>query len=78
LAGSCTGGGKSIDDPEQVDAACLWRTFAAELGSYGIQLVVESAGSPDTLDVQETLKLHAGATGKSFEEVLAEIGDKED
>jgi 3-oxoacyl-[acyl-carrier protein] reductase len=61
------------------DTACaaiegLWRTFAAELGSYGIQLVVGSAGSPDTPDVQETLKLHAGATGKSFEEVLADSG----
>jgi len=61
------------------DIACaaiegLWRTFAAELGSYGIQLVVGSAGSPDTPDVQETLKLHAGATGKSFEEVLADSG----
>jgi NAD(P)-dependent dehydrogenase (short-subunit alcohol dehydrogenase family) len=58
------------------DTACaaiegLWRTFAAELGSYGIQLVVGSAGSPD---VQETLKLHAGATGKSFEEILADSG----
>src|ERR687897_3862226 len=58
------------------DTACaaiegLWRTFAAELGSYGIQLVVGSAGSPD---VQETLKLHAGATGKSFEEVFADSG----
>jgi 3-oxoacyl-[acyl-carrier protein] reductase len=58
------------------DTACvaiegLWRTFAAELGSYGIRLVViGSAGSPDTPDVQETLKLHAKAAGKSFEEVL--------
>jgi len=62
------------------DTACaaiegLWRTFAAELGSYGIRLVVVgSAGSPDTPDVQETLRLHAGATGKSFEEVLADSG----
>ena len=62
------------------DTACaaiegLWRTFAAELGSYGIRLVViGSAGSPDTPDVQETLKLHAGATGKSLEEVLADSG----
>jgi len=62
------------------DTACaaiegLWRTFAAELGSYGIRLVVVgSAGSPDTPDVQETLKLHARATGKSFEEVLADSG----
>jgi len=62
------------------DVACaaiegLWRTFAAELGSYGIRLVViGSAGSPDTPDVQATLKLHAQATGISFEEVLAESG----
>jgi len=62
------------------DTACaaiegLWRTFAAELGSCGIRLVViGSAGSPDTPDVQETLKLHAKAAGKSFEEVLADSG----
>jgi len=62
------------------DVACtaiegLWRTFAAELGSYGIRLVIiGSAGSPDTPDVQETLKLHAKATGKSLEEVLAASG----
>lgn len=62
------------------DVACaaiegLWRTFAAELGPYGIRLVVVgSAGSPDTPDVQATLNLHARATGKSFEEVLAESG----
>jgi 3-oxoacyl-[acyl-carrier protein] reductase len=62
------------------DTACaaiegLWRTFAAELGSYGIRLVViGSAGSPDTPDVQETLELHARATGKSLEEVLADSG----
>src|SRR5829696_1171036 len=54
------------------DTACaaiegLWRTFAAELGSYGIQLVGRgAAGSPDTPDVQETLELHARATGKSL------------
>jgi Dehydrogenases with different specificities (related to short-chain alcohol dehydrogenases) len=63
------------------DVACaaiegLWRTFAAELGQYGIRLVViGSAGSPDTPDVQETLKLHARATGKSLEEILAESGN---
>ena len=62
------------------DTACaalegLWRTFAAELGSYGIRLVVVgSAGSPDTPDVQATLKLHAKAADKSFEEVLADSG----
>jgi 3-oxoacyl-[acyl-carrier protein] reductase len=60
------------------DVACaaiesLWRSFAAELGSYGIRLVViGSAGSPDTPDVQATLKLHARATGRSFEEVWAD------
>ena len=64
------------------DVACaaiegLWRSFAAELGSYGIRLVViGSAGSPDTPDVQETLKLHARATGRSFEEVLADSGSE--
>jgi 3-oxoacyl-[acyl-carrier protein] reductase len=64
------------------DTACaaiegLWRTFAAELGSYGIRLVVVgSAGSPDTPDVQETLKLHVRATGKSLEEVLADSGSE--
>ena len=62
------------------DVACaaiegLWRTFAAELGPYGIRLVVVgSAGSPDTPDVQEAFKLHAQATGKSLEEVLADSG----
>lgn len=62
------------------DVACaaiegLWRTFAAELGPSGIRLVViGSAGSPDTPDVQETLKLHARATGKSLQEVLADSG----
>lgn len=62
------------------DTACaaieaLWRTFAAELGPHGVRLVVVgSAGSPDTPDVQETLELHARATGKSFEEVLADSG----
>jgi NAD(P)-dependent dehydrogenase (short-subunit alcohol dehydrogenase family) len=62
------------------DAACaaiegLWRTFAAELGPYGIRLVVVgSAGSPDTPDHREMLELHARATGKSLEEVLADFG----
>ena len=64
------------------DTACsaiegLWRTFAAELGPYGIRLVVVgSAGSPDTPDVQQTLELHARATGKSLEEVLADSGSE--
>jgi NAD(P)-dependent dehydrogenase (short-subunit alcohol dehydrogenase family) len=62
------------------DTACaategLWRTFAAELGPRGIRLVVVgSAGSPDTPDVRETLELHAEATGRSLEEVLADSG----
>jgi 3-oxoacyl-[acyl-carrier protein] reductase len=62
------------------DTACasieaLWRTFAAELGPYGVRLVVVgSAGSPDTPDVQQTIELHARATGKSLEEVLADSG----
>lgn len=62
------------------DTACaaiegLWRTFAAELGPYGIRLVVVgSAGSPDTPDHREMLELHARAAGKSLEEVLADFG----
>ena len=62
------------------DTACaaiegLWRTFAAELGPYGIRLVVVgSAGSPDTPDVQETLERHAEAAGVSLEEYLADSG----
>lgn len=62
------------------DTACsaiegLWRTFAAELGPHGVRLVVVgSAGSPDTPDVQEMMKLHAEATGKSLEEYLADSG----
>ena len=62
------------------DTACaaiegLWRSFAAELGPYGIRLVVvASAGSPDTPDVQEMLKLHAKAAGTSLEEYLADAG----
>jgi 3-oxoacyl-[acyl-carrier protein] reductase len=62
------------------DTACasieaLWRTLAAELGPHGVRLVVVgSAGSPDTPDVQQTIELHARATGKSLEEVLADSG----
>src|SRR3712207_4606414 len=53
----------------------LWRTFAAELGPHGIRLVVvASAGSPDTPDVQEMLKLQAKAAGTSLEEYLADSG----
>ena len=53
----------------------LWRSFAAELGQYGIRLVVvASAGSPDTPDVQEMLKLHAKAAGTSLEEYQADSG----
>jgi len=71
---------KAVPNVGGFDTACaaiegLWRSFAAELGPHGIRLVVvASAGSPDTPDVQETLKLHARATGKSFEEVLADSG----
>jgi hypothetical protein len=36
---------------------------------------VGSAGSPDTPDVQETIKLHAKATGKPLEEVIADLGN---
>jgi 3-oxoacyl-[acyl-carrier protein] reductase len=62
------------------DVACaaiesLWRSFAAELGPYGLRLVVVgSAGSPDTPDLQEMIKLHARASGKSPEEVQADLG----
>jgi NAD(P)-dependent dehydrogenase (short-subunit alcohol dehydrogenase family) len=62
------------------DAACatieaLWRTLAAELGPSGIRLVVVgSAGSPDSPDVQATIKLHAKASGKSYADVEAEFG----
>jgi NAD(P)-dependent dehydrogenase (short-subunit alcohol dehydrogenase family) len=62
------------------DAACaaiegLWRTFAAELGRHGIRLViVGSAGSPDTPDVQETIQVHARASGRPLEEVMRELG----
>jgi 3-oxoacyl-[acyl-carrier protein] reductase len=65
------------------DVACaaiegLWRTFAAELGPYGIRLVVVgSAGSPDTPDVQATLELHARVTGKSLEDAYHAFRRKE-
>ena len=50
----------------------LWRGLAAELGPRGVRvIVVRSAGSPDTPDVRETFKLHAQATGVTFEECLA-------
>jgi 3-oxoacyl-[acyl-carrier protein] reductase len=71
---------RALPNVGSFDVACaaiegLWRTFAAELGPYGIRLVVVgSAGSPDTPDVQETLKLHARATGKSLQQVLADSG----
>jgi 3-oxoacyl-[acyl-carrier protein] reductase len=71
---------RAVSNVGGFDVACaaiegLWRTFAAELGPHGIRLVVVgSAGSPDTPDVQETLKLHAKAMGRSFEEVLADSG----
>jgi 3-oxoacyl-[acyl-carrier protein] reductase len=71
---------RAVPNVGGLDTACaaieaLWRTFAAELGPYGIRLVVVgSAGSPNTPEVQETLELHARATGKSLGEVLAESG----
>lgn len=53
----------------------LWRSFAAELGSLGIRLVVvTSAGSPETPAVQEVFELHAEAAGTSLEEYLADSG----
>lgn len=73
---------RAVSNVGGFDVACaaiegLWRSFAAELGPYGIRLVViGSAGSPDTPDVQATLMLHARATGKSFEEVLADSGNE--
>jgi hypothetical protein len=42
--------------------------------ALGIGLVAWLAGSPDTPDVQQTIELHARATGKSLEEVLADSG----
>jgi 3-oxoacyl-[acyl-carrier protein] reductase len=53
----------------------LWRSFAVELGPYGVRLIVlRSAGSPDTPAVQEVFKLHAKAAGKSIEEYLVDSG----
>ena len=53
----------------------LWRGLAAELGPRGIRVTcLRSAGSPDTPDVQETFKLHAKASGTSFEQALAGFG----
>ncbi len=71
---------KAVPNVGGFDTACaaiegLWRSFAAELGPYGIRLVVvASAGSPDTPDVQEMLELHAKAAGTSLEEYLADAG----
>ncbi len=71
---------KAVANVGGFDTACaaiegLWRTFAAELGPYGIRLVVvASAGSPDTPDVQEMLEVHAKAAGTSPEEYLADAG----
>jgi 3-oxoacyl-[acyl-carrier protein] reductase len=71
---------KAVPNVGGFDAACaaiegLWRTFAAELGPFGVRLVVVgSAGSPETPDVREMLKLHAGAAGVELEEYLAEAG----
>jgi 3-oxoacyl-[acyl-carrier protein] reductase len=71
---------KAVPNVGGFDAACaaiegLWRTFAAELGPRGVRLVVVgSAGSPDTPDVQEMLELHARAAGVKLEEYLAASG----
>ena len=62
------------------DVACaaiegLWRTFAAELGPHGIRLVVVgSAGSPDTPDVQLAGELHVRATGRTMADLDASSG----
>jgi enoyl-[acyl-carrier-protein] reductase (NADH) len=37
-------------------------------------ICLRSAGSPDTPDVQQTFRLHAKATGVTFEEFLADMG----
>jgi 3-oxoacyl-[acyl-carrier protein] reductase len=63
-------------------AACaavegLWRSFAKELGPFGIRLVIlRSAGSPDTPGVQEVLKRHAAAAGAPLEEYAAKAGSR--
>ncbi len=62
------------------DTACaaiegLWRSFAAELGSHGVRLVVVgSAGSPDAPAVREVFEFHAEAAGMSLEYYLADSG----
>jgi NAD(P)-dependent dehydrogenase (short-subunit alcohol dehydrogenase family) len=61
-------------------AACaaiegLWRSLACELGPHGIRLIiVRSAGSPDTLAVQQMAKLHAGVAGIPLGEYQAGMG----
>jgi 3-oxoacyl-[acyl-carrier protein] reductase len=61
-------------------AACaaiegLWRSFAVELGPHGVRLVViRSAGSPDSPDVQEIWRVHAEAAGRPLEEYTADSG----
>jgi 3-oxoacyl-[acyl-carrier protein] reductase len=63
-------------------AACsmiegLWWSLACELGPHGIRLVIlRSAGSPDTMGVQEVWKLHAGAAGISLEQYQADSGSR--
>jgi len=58
-------------------AACeaiegLWRTLAAELGPRGVRFIcLRSAGSPDTLDLQQSLAQHAKAMGVTYDEALA-------
>lgn len=62
-------------------AACatveaLWRSFACELGPYGVRtVVVRSAGSPDTPGLQAVAALHSANSGVSAEEYQAGWGE---
>lgn len=61
-------------DPACAALEALWRSFAAELGSYGIRFgVLRSIGSPDTPEVQRTFVMHAEAAGKTIEEYLGGV-----
>lgn len=62
-------------DPACAGIESLWRSLAAELGPSGVRLVVVgSAGSPDTPDVREVMKIHARANGRALKDVEAEFG----
>jgi 3-oxoacyl-[acyl-carrier protein] reductase len=53
----------------------LWRGFAAELAPHGVRAIcIRSAGSPDTADLQTTLRQHAEAQGMSYDDALRSIG----